>query len=484
MSDSEKKNTGKTVVNNMAWRFAERCGAQIVTFVVSVVLARILDPEAYGTIALITVFTTLLQVFVDSGLGNALIQKKDADDLDFSTVFYFNILMCAVLYGGMYFAAPLIAAFYEQPDLTDYVRVLSVVLILSGVKNVQQAYVSRNMMFRRFFFATIGGTIGAAVVGIWMAWMGYGVWALIAQNVFNQAVGTIILWLTVKWRPRMMFSWSRLKGLFSYSWKLLAANLIQILTRDLWQLIIGKLYSSDDLAFYNKGQQFPDLIVQNVNTSIDSVLLPAMSTEQDNKKRVYEMTRRSVRVSSYIMWPLMVGMAVCSPSIVSLVLTDKWLPCVPFMRIFCVTMAFYPIHTANLNAIKAVGRSDLLLKMEIMKDAISIATAFATMHFGVMVMAYSMLFTSLCSQIINSWPNRKLLGYRYSDQVKDMLPAIGLSLGMGAAVWGVELLGLSALWTLLIQVPLGVVLYILGSVVLKIDSFNYILNMLRSFLKK
>ena len=473
-----------SIVSNFLWRFLERCGAQGVTFIVSIVLARILDPTVYGTVALVTVFTTIMQVFVDSGLGNALIQKKNADDLDFSTVFYFNIVVCLALYGIMFVAAPLIARFYEMPELTPVVRVLSLTLIISGVKNVQQAYVSRNMLFKRFFFATLGGTVGAAVIGIWMAYRGYGVWALVAQNLFNLTLDTLILWLTVKWRPKLMFSFERLKTLFSFGWKLLVSAILDTVYNDLRQLIIGKLYTSGDLAQYNRGEQFPKLIVSNINTSIDSVLLPTMSSEQDHKERVRSMTRRAIRTSTYLMMPMMVGLAICAEPMVRLILTEKWLPCVPFLRIFCFTYAFYPIHTANLNAIKAMGRSDMFLKLEIIKKVMGMVVLLSTMWFGVMTMAYSLLFTSVLSQIINSWPNRKLLDYKYSEQFKDMLPQILLSLAMGAIVYCVSFLNLSDIATLCIQVPLGAAIYFGASWILKLESFKYVLDVLKGFIHK
>lgn len=481
IASSKDINSGK-VLNNLLWRFLERCGAQGVTFIVSIVLARILDPTVYGTVALVTVFTTIMQVFVDSGMGNALIQKKNADDLDFSTVFYFNIVVCLALYGIMFAVAPFIASFYEMPELTPIVRVLSLTLIISGVKNVQQAYVSRNMLFKRFFFATLGGTVGAAVIGIWMAYRGYGVWALVAQNLFNLTLDTLILWLTVKWRPKWVFSFKRLKGLFSYGWKLLVSAILETVYNDLRQLIIGKLYTSDDLAQYNRGEQFPKLIVSNINTSIDSVLLPTMSSEQDHKERVRSMTRRAIRTSTYLMMPMMIGLAVCAEPLVKLILTDKWLPCVPFLRIFCFTYAFFPIHTANLNAIKAMGRSDVFLKLEIIKKVVGMITLLSTMWFGVMTMAYSLLFMSFVGQLINSWPNRKLLDYKYSEQFKDMLPQIILSLSMGAIVYCVSFLDLSSIVTLCIQILLGVVIYIGLSALFKMESFEYVLGIAKNFL--
>ena len=472
------------VITNFFWRFLERCGAQGVTFIVSIVLARLLDPTVYGTVALVTIFTTIMQVFVDSGMGNALIQKKDADDLDFSSVFYFNMAMCSVLYLIMFFAAPLIASFYRMPELTAIVRVLSFVVVISGVKNVQQAYVSRHLMFKRFFFSTLGGTIGAAVIGIAMAYLGFGVWALVAQMLFNAAVDTTILWITVKWRPKKMFSFQRLKSLFSYGWKLLVSSLIDTVYNDLRQLIIGKKYSSGDLAYYNQGKKFPQLIVTNINTSIDSVLLPTMSKAQDDMAAVRSMTRRAIKTSTFLMMPAMIGLAVCAEPLVRLILTEKWLPCVLFLRIFCITYAFYPIHTANLNAIKAMGRSDLFLKLEIIKKTVGIIAILITMWISVQAMAYSFLVTTILNQIINSWPNKKLLNYSYLEQVKDMLPQIMLSLVMGAAIYAVSFLHLSASLTLLIQIPLGVLVYWSGSKIFHVESYTYIIEMVKNFKKR
>lgn len=470
--------------SNILWRFMERIGAQGVAFVVEIVLARLLAPEAFGIIAIVTVFINILQVFIDSGMGNALIQKKNADDLDFSSVFYFNMTVCIVLYGLMFVAAPFIADFYNMPDLISVVRVLSLMLIISGIMNIQQAYVSRNLMFKRFFYATLGGTIFAAIVGIAMAYKGFGVWAVVGQQLCRAASAAVILWLTVKWRPKLMFSFERLKGLFSFGWKLLVSSLINVAYIDLRTLIIGKIYTAADLAFYNRAAYFPRFIVGNINTSIDSVLLPTMSAEQDDKSRVRLMTRRAIKTSTYLMMPCMVGLAVCAEPVVRLILTEKWLPCVPFLRIFCFTYAFYPIHTANLNAIKAIGRSDLFLKLEILKKIVGLIAIVSTMWISVLAMAYSALVTSVFSQIINSWPNKKLLKYSYLDQFKDMLPQIMLSLGMGAVVYCVSFIGLGDIPTLLIQIPLGGALYIAGSKLFKFDSFEYLLSILNGFLGK
>lgn len=275
----------KQITSNLIWRLLERFGAQGVTLIVSIVLARILDPKIYGIIALITVITTILQVFIDSGLGTALIQKKNADSLDFSTVFYFNFVMCILLYIILFFAAPFIADFYKMLELVPVIRVLGLILLISGFKNIQNAYVSRHLLFKKYFFATLGGTITAAFVGIIMAYNGLGIWALVAQNLVNQLIDTIILWITVKWRPTREFSLDRLKKLFSYASKLLLSSLLDTVWGQLRQLIIGKKYSSTDLAFYNKGNEYPNYAVIALNSSIDSVLLPVMSKEQDNPQK-------------------------------------------------------------------------------------------------------------------------------------------------------------------------------------------------------
>ena len=257
------------VISNFLWRFAERCAAQLVTLIVSIILARILTPSDFGTVSLVMVFTTIMQVFVDSGLGTALIQKKNADDLDFSSVFYFNFAVCLILYAGMFIAAPYIAGFYNDVSLTPIIRVISLTIVISGVKGIQQSYVSRNMLFKRFFFATLGGTIFSAFLGIGMAYAGCGVWSIVAQQLSNTAIDTLILWITVKWRPKKMFSWSRLKSLLSYGWKLLASSLLDTVYNNLRNLVIGKIYTSADLAYYNQGDKFPKVVITNINASIE-----------------------------------------------------------------------------------------------------------------------------------------------------------------------------------------------------------------------
>ena len=475
----KNKSENNSTIANFIWRFTERTAAQLVTFVVSIILARILSPEYYGAIALVTVFTTILQVFVDSGLGTALIQKKDADDLDFSSVFFFNMFMCVVLYIVMYIASPYIAAFYNDKGLTPIIRFISLTIIISGVKGIQQAYVSRNMLFKRFFFSTIGGTIASAIIGIILAYRGYGVWALAIQQVSNTAIDTLILWLTVKWKPKFMFSFQRLKRLLRFGWKLLVSALLDTIYGNLRNLIIGKKYTSADLAYFDQGDKLPKAIVTNINVSIDSVLLPTMSKMQDKTETVRTLTRRAIRISVYIVAPLMIGFACCADSLVRLVLTDKWLPCVPFIRILSVSYLFWPIHTANLNAIKAVGRSDIFLKLEVIKKAVGLALLLSTMWFGVKIMAYGLIVECLLGLIVNTWPNKKLLHYGYIDQMRDIAPSVLLSMAMGVAVYCVGLISMPEIVKVVAQITLGIVIYVAGSGIFRMKEFEYLIKKLR-----
>ena len=464
----------QSVITNFIWRLLERGGTYVMNFIVSIVLARLLEPSLYGSIALVTAITAILQVFVDSGMANSLIQKKDTDDLDYSSVFYFNLVFCLVLYLGLFLAAPLIGRIYHDASLIPVVRVLGLTIVVSGVKNVQQAYVAKTMQFRRFFFATLGGTIFSAAVGITLAYLGYGVWALVFQQLLNVTVNTAILWLTVGWKPKRMFSWQRLGSLISYGWKLLISQLLDTAYLKLYQFIIGLRYSTADLAYYNKGDQFPNLIMENTNASLDSVLLPVLSSEQDDRERVREMTRRAIRVSTYVLMPLMAGLAVCAEPLIRLLLTEKWLPCVPYMQLFCLYYAFWPLHTANLNAIKATGHSGIFLYLEIIKKVLETAVLLVTMRYGVMAIMLGLLLSGFASVAINAWPNKKLLGYSIPQQLKDTFPALALSLLMGAAILPVTRTGLPDLVKLIIMVPAGVAVYVGGSILFKLDSFRYI----------
>jgi O-antigen/teichoic acid export membrane protein len=477
----EKRNSNKQVfMRNFGWKFAERICAQVVTFAVSIILARILGPEDYGAIALVTVFITLANVFVSDGLGSALIQKKEASQVDFSTMFYTNLMFSGVLYLIIFLCAPFVASFYEIKILCPVMRALGLKIPLAAINSVQQAYVSRKMIFKKFFFSTIIGTVLSAIVGIVMAYNGLGIWALVAQYLVNSITDTIILWITVKWRPTMEFSVYSLKTLFSYGWKILAVGLLTNLYDEIRTLIIGKMYTSSDLAYFNRGKQFPHIFITNVNSSISSVLFPMISRVQDDKTKLKQYTKLSISVSSYIMSPLMVGLAITAPNIIKLLLTEKWIGAVPFLRVFCAGYLLLPIQTANLQAIKAAGRSDIYLKVEIVKKIVGLILLITSLRFGILAIAISAAIASFTSSIINSFPNKKMLDYGYVEQVFDIVPNILLAIIMGGVICLVNLLRVPIWLELIAQIFVGIIAYVALSIMTKNPNFKYLLDALRN----
>lgn len=461
----------------------ERGGTQGIQFLVQIVLARLLTPKDYGIIALIGIFITIANVFVQSGFSTALIQKKNANEEDFSSVFYLSLFVASLLYIILFFVAPIIANFYNIPQLTLVLRIVSITLFLGAFNSIQNAVVSKRMQFKKLFFSSLGAVIVSGIIGITFAYMGFGVWALVAQQLTSQFMITTILWFTVKWRPKLVFSYKRVRKLFSYGWKLLVSSLIDSLYMNLRSIIIGKIYNPAMLGFYNRGDQFPQIIVSNINGSIQSVMLPALASEQDNKKRVKDMVRRSIVTSCFILFPIMTGLAVIAEPLIRVLLTDKWLQCVPFLQIFCLSYALWPIHTANLQAINALGRSDIFLKLEIIKKIIGLIILGISIYFGIYAIAVGTLIVGIISTFINTYPNLKLLNYSYKEQLKDIMPSILLSLLMGTVIYTIKYLYLNEYITLISQVCIGIIVYIFLAKKLKMECYTYLLRTLKDVLK-
>ena len=477
----------KSTISNLSWKLFERLSAQIVTIGVSIILARLLDPSHYGLISLVTIFITLANVFVSDGFGSALIQKKDSDNIDFSSVLVFNFFFSVFLYIILFGSAPFIASFFGKgyEILTPILRIMGLRLIISSINTVQQAYVAKNMIFKKFFIATLIGTIISACFGIWMAYSGFGVWALVAQYMINTTIDTIVLGISLKWWPGLKVSIDRITSLLKYGWKILGSGLLTTGFVELRALIIGKLYSSNDLAFYDKGKQFPNLIVANINTSVGSVLFSKMSLEQSDKNRIKSLTRQSICVGSYLMCPMMLGLAAVSNQFVSVVLTDKWLPCVPILQLFCIIYLFQPIHISNMQAIKAIGRSDIYLILEIVKKTIELIALLITMWFGVNAIVIGMAIMTTSFTFLNAFPNIKLLNYTFKEQIKDLGPSLIMGLIMFVVVFLLGYLPINKYLLLTIQVLSGVCIYLFLSVVSKNKNFYYLLNIIkRKFLIK
>ena len=479
-------NLKKSALLGAFWKFAERIGAQLVSLVVSVVLARLLTPDDYSVVGITTVFFSFCNVFITGGFNSALIRKKDADDTDYSSVFHISVWIAVVMYIVLFFAAPTIAKWYEKPILIPAFRVMGVTLVINAVKSVVCAYISNKLQFKKFFFATLGGTLISAVVGVWMALAGFGPWALIAQNMTNSLIDTLILFATTKLRILLVVSWKRLKELLSYGWKIFAASVITVIYDEANALIIGLKFTTVDLSFYTKGRSYPAMLNTAINGTLSAVLFPVMSKVQDDADTVLRYTRRFFRVASFLIFPIMVGFVAVSDNFVRLLLTEKWMPAVPYIKIFCISYMFNLIQQGNLQTIRAVGRSDIILKLEITKK-----TLYLLVIIGALILsntpealAATALINTLIAMIANSTPNKKLIGYGFKQQLWDILPNLVVSAAMGGAVCAIGRLNLPIGLSLLIQIIGGVVTYIAINVIIKNPDLAYMWKTLKGVFAK
>jgi len=469
-------NSGNRIASGLFWKFAERIFAQVMTFIISIVLARMLLPEAYGMIAMVLIFINIANIFVSDGISTALIQKKDANELDFTTMFHCSFALSILFYLVIYLAAPAMESFFNLNDFKIIIRVISLQLPLSSLNSIQQAFVSRNMLFRKFFYSTVIGVAISGLIGIVIALSGLGVWALVAQYLVNTFINTIVLLIIIPWKPKLRFSTLSLKPLLSYGWKIAAGSLLNSIYLESRTLIIGKKYSSSDLAFYNRGSQFPGLFTTNIVSTIAAVLFPVFSNHSDNLDDLKQLTRKSMRLTCYCIFPVMTGLAAVAEPMVRILLTEKWIFCVPYLRIACLTQALQPVAAANLQMIKAIGRSDLYLKMEIIKKATGVAIILLAMRYGVYIIALSEILVVIFNSIVNIYPNKRLVNYGYFEQFKDILPSAILSGVMGIAVFSISFLLKSDAVTILLQVFFGVFVFLGISAIFQVESFLYVLH--------
>ncbi len=470
----------KEVISSMIWKLSERIGVQGVQFLVNIILARLLEPEDYGTIALITVFITLANVTVQGGFNTALIQKKNPDRTDYSTVFYFSLAVSCVIYAALFFLAPVLSAVYREPVLTPVVRVLGLTVVAGSVNSIQTAYAQKNMKYKCLFCSSLSAIAVSGCTGVFMAYKGYGVWALAGQQLTNISVSVIVMFFTVKWKPALDFSKSRLHALVSFGWKILASNFLTTFFLNLRSLLIGRIYTSSMLAYYERGKQFPEIILGNVSSAIQPVMLTAYSSEQENLTKVKNMVRKSMRTCIYLTAPMMTGlMCVCEP-LVRLMLTDKWTACVPYMRVQCLIYLLLPITTTNLQAVSALGKSDVILRLDIQRKIVELAVLFLTIRMGVWEITLGALVSAVIGTAINIRPNVKILGYSYKEQICDFAPGLGLSALMGISVSLSGMVVRNDFAKLCIQTVTGAVLYLFLSWLFNIDVFREIIGVIRN----
>lgn len=471
------------IITGVVWKSFERIGVQGINFLVQVILTRILFPEDYATIAIITVFIVIADVFVNSGLNSALIQRIEIDDKDCSSVFYINILISIITYILIYIGAPLLSYFYNQEVLVMVLRVQGIVVIIGAFRSIQNTILTRNMQFKKSFYISLFGVISSGTVGISMAYLGFGVWALVFSQLVNAFITTIMYWILVGWKPKAIFSIERIQSLYSFGWKMFCISLINIVYDNLRTLIIAKLFTKETLGYYNRGNNLPQLLSSSITTTLSTVLLPALVTCQNDKSAMKALARRSISLTSFIIFPAMIGFIVVAKSFTLLVYTEKWLPCVPFMQIGCLGYMLLPIHVINLQVITAIGRSDLYLKLELIKDSLALITILISIPFGVYGIAVSSALFSLIAIFINSWPNRSLIHYSFIEQWKDILPSLLLSVTMGIGVWSLNLLPVSYGILLPIQILTGILIYIGGSILFQIEAFQYLKSLFQEYRK-
>ena len=457
---NDRRFQAKSVVGNILWKFLERGSSVAITLLVNIILARLLEPSAHGLLALVSVFVTISEIFVTAGLGNSLVQKEDADTLDFSTIFWLNLAISTAIYGALFLAAPSIADYYGYDVLVGVLRVLGLRVIVSAANSVQCAYISRNMLFKNYFYSTLSGKVMSGSVGIVMAYCGYGVWALVAQSLLLTTVETIILWFRVGWRPTFEYSWARAAKLYGFAWKVMLSSFVETITDQLRNLIIGKRYSSDDLAFYNKGVLFPNSITTNVTSAVSAVMFPVLSSRQARIESVLSGCRKWIRSFAYFMFPILATMAATSPTLIPILLTQAWEPSVSYLQIGCGIYATWVLEVPIRESLKSIGEAGVCLRMQLVKTIIAIGALIAAQGFGPIAIAFSALVCSAVNVSISCWCGHRYFGYGYLDELDDIVwpmlycVAIYLSVSCVATLLGKSVLGLVC------QLGVAVIVYV------------------------
>ena len=486
MSDNQENSKLRAgAIKSFSWSYAEKIATQLVSFILSVVLARLLVPEDYGKLSLVHIFTTIMNAVALTGFGSALIQRKDTQDIDYSTALIFSFGVAVVAYLVMFFGAPLFSSIMGE-DITVYIRVSSVSLMISSINTVVHARAIRALKFYKIFIASICGVAVSAVVGITMAYKGFGVWALVAQHLTTALVNTLVSILICDWKLKLRFSLQSVKKIYSFGWKVTVSATVDAVYRQLRGLVIGKKYSSTDLAYYDRGLQYPNLIINNVDNSIASVLAPVLSRKQDDLPGLKSMVMRGVKTSSVVLFPLLIGLAVCAEPIVLLMLTEKWLPCVPYLQVLSMALMLKPVQTANLQGILALGRSDVYLKIQMTQKIIGVAMIAITIIFfnSPFAVAVGELIAYILFACVNAYPNVKYLKYSATEQIMDLLPQLIIGALMGGLVYLIGFLQINTLLLLILQVLTGALFYICVMYIFKIDAFMYLWKMLISTFKK
>lgn len=462
------------------WQAMEQFWSRGVHFIVAVVLARLLGPEEFGTIALLSIFIFFASILVDSGFGKALIQEKNVQDVDYDSAFYINVLLGLLIYFLLFISAPYVAKFYSKPVLVGVLRWSALGIVIHALRVVQSAVLEKEMRFNCSFWISLTSSLTTGIVGIGMAYTGFGIWSLVVSGLSGSLIGTLVMWIMVGWRPRLAFSIQRVKKLFSFGSKLLASWTIGSIVSQCYGPIIGKNYSVADLAFFNRGESLPMTVMGSVEAVISKVMFPALSSVQGEKERLVALTRRMMSFNAMVIFPCMLGLAALAEPTIRFLLTDKWIAAVPFLQFACIVYACRPINVANIQVIQARGEGGLYFKLEMIKTLVSLVLLLVSLKFGVVAIAIGRVVSTVVAVLINIKPCSDIIGYTYRMQLFDLMPYIIASGVMGVTLWTLAaVISLSAIGQLLVLIPVGGLLYAALLWVMKADAFMYAVNLVK-----
>ena len=457
---------------------------QLVSFGISVILARLLMPEEFGIVALAGMFTVLTGIFINCGMGTALIQKKDADDLDYCTLFWAQTAFSVIVYLIVFTLAPWFSLLFHTPKLTAVVRVSALSMILGTIGGIQGVIVTRRMAFKAFFYRTLLASILSGAIGIYLAYHDWGVWALVAQNLMSTVIGTITVFSQVRWLPRFVFSVDRFKALFGVGVKFMASSLIGTAFYQLRGYMIGLRYTATDLAYYNRGEGIPGIFTKNIDSSINGVLFPVFAKLQDDRLAVKQAVRRSIRTSSFLIFPMVLGLAAIADKLVIILYTEKWMACVPFLQVFCISECFTILNTANMQVLRGLGEVNTLLKLELYKKPIMVAVLGVTMFISPLAIAIGMCIYGIYTMVVNAFPNRKFINYHIKEQLKDICDNAILAIVMAVCVYLIGLLNLNIYCLITIQIITGLLIYGVFAELFHLDSWQYVKNNINEYLAR
>lgn len=475
MPDSLRYKAAKGIL----WSTVERFSVQGVQFLIMIVMARLLTPHDYGIIGMLAIFLAVSQSLIDSGFSQALIRKQGRTEEDNCTVFYFNIVVSLLLYIILYISAPFVADFYDTPQLCPVMRVVCLGIIFNSLAVVQRALLTIRIDFKTQAKAALTAAVTSGVVGIAMAYHGFGVWSLVTQQLLNLGINTGLLWLLSKWRPRLIYSWQSFHELFAFGSKLLASGLLDTIYRNIYPIVIGKLFSASNLGHYTRAHQFSEFPSSNVTGIIQRVTYPVLCEIQNDDARLASIYRRFLKLSAFVIFPLMIGLSSVAKPFVNIMLGSQWAFCGQLLQIICFSMMWYPIHAINLNLLQVKGRSDLYLRLEIIKKILGVSVLCITAPFGLLVMCYGQIFNSLVALMINTYYTGKLIHVGFFRQMRDLLSTITLCLVMFALILTVNHFIPSDIMKLCIGIVIGMVFYTLSSHILKFSELTELLSLLR-----